>query len=147
MKLGTIVVKKVLNGRKRGHSKICISKTLERGTPTFCMDVAQVPKFQWQRRLGFKALIKVFFHFNLCSLPSHGGGGRGGGGGSGRAVPQCRHIGCVVSHGAAAMSCCMRVNGTRVTCAGCATMTSGGGGHWKVCRGTCHETGKLFCCT
>ena len=40
------------------------------------------------------------------SLPSHGGGG-GGGGGLGRAVPRCRHIGCVVSHGAAAVSCCV----------------------------------------
>ena len=56
---------------------------------------------------------------------------RGGGGGSGRAVPRCRHIGCVVSHGAAAMSCCVRVIGTCVTCAGCAgcaTMTRRGGG-------------------
>ena len=32
---------------------------------------------------------------------------RGGGGGLGRAVPRCRHIGCVVSHGAAAVSCCV----------------------------------------
>ena len=31
----------------------------------------------------------------------------GGGGGLGRAVPRCRHIGCVVSHGAAAVSCCV----------------------------------------
>ena len=64
------------------------------------------------------------------SLPSHGGGG----GGSGRAVPRCRHIGCVVSHGAAAMSCCVRVIGTCVTCAGCAgcaTMTRRGGGIGK----------------
>ena len=56
---------------------------------------------------------------------------RGGGGGSGRAVPRCRHIGCVVSHGAAAMSCCVRVIGTCVTCAGCAgcaTVTRRGGG-------------------
>ena len=38
---------------------------------------------------------------DLCwSLPSHGGGG-----GLGHAVPRCRHIGCVVSHGAAAVSC------------------------------------------
>ena len=71
---------------------------------------------------------------------------RGGGGGSGRAVPRCRHIGCVVSHGAAAMSCCVRVIGTCVTCAGCATMTrrGGGGDHWKVCRGTCRDMGKLL---
>ena len=62
------------------------------------------------------------------SLPSHGGGG---GGGSGRAVPRCRHIRCVVSHGAAAVSCCVRVIGTCVTCVGCAgraTMTRRGGG-------------------
>ena len=32
---------------------------------------------------------------------------KGGGGGLGRAVPRCRHIGCVVSHGAAAVSCCV----------------------------------------
>ena len=30
-----------------------------------------------------------------------------GGGGLGCAVPRCRHIGCVVSHGAAAVSCCV----------------------------------------
>ena len=30
-----------------------------------------------------------------------------GGGDLGRAVPECRHIGCVVSHGAAALSCCL----------------------------------------
>ena len=37
--------------------------------------------------------------------PRRGGGG--GGGGLGCAVPRCRHIGCVVSHGAAAVSCCV----------------------------------------
>ena len=68
--------------------------------------------------------------------------------GSGRAVPRCRHIGCVVSHGGAAMSCCVRVIGTCVTCVTCAgraTMTrrGGGGGHRKVCRGTCRDMGKL----
>ena len=77
---------------------------------------------------------------------------RGGGGGSGRALPRCRHIGCVVSHGAAAVSCCVRVIGTCVTCvgyAGRATMTRRGGGgggrgdHRKVCRGTCRDMGKL----
>ena len=55
----------------------------------------------------------------------------GGGRGSGRAVPRCRHIGCVVSHGAAAVSCCVRVIGTCVTCVTCAgraTMTRRGGG-------------------
>ena len=60
------------------------------------------------------------------SLPSHGGGG----GGLGRAMPRCRHIGCVVSHGAAAVSCCVRVIGTCVTCVTCAgraTMTRRGG--------------------
>ena len=54
----------------------------------------------------------------------------GGGGGSGRAVPRCRHIGCVVSHGAAAVSCCVRVISTCVTCVTCAgraTMTRRGG--------------------
>ena len=79
------------------------------------------------------------------SLASHGGGE--GGGGLGRAVPRCRHIGCVMSHGAAAMSCCVRVIGTCVACvayAGRATMTrrGGGGGHRKVCRGTCRDMGK-----
>ena len=46
------------------------------------------------------------------------------GGGLGRAMPRCRHIGCVASHGAAAVSCCVRVIGTPVTyvtCAGRAT--------------------------
>ena len=76
------------------------------------------------------------------SLPSHGGGGGGRGGGLGRAVPRCRHIGCVMSHGAAAVLCsvmlwcnrsCTRVIGTcvtYVTCAGRATVTwrRGGGG-------------------
>ena len=55
----------------------------------------------------------------------------GGGGGSGRAVPRCRHIGCVMSHGAAGVSCCVRVIGTCVTCVACAgraTMTWRGGG-------------------
>ena len=58
-----------------------------------------------------------------------------GGGRLGRAMPWCRHIGCVVSHGAATVSCCngscTRVIGTCVTCvtcAGCATMTWRGGG-------------------
>ena len=82
----------------------------------------------------------------LGSLQSHGTGG-----GEGRAVPRCHHIGCVVSHGATAVLCCVRVIGTCVTCAGCAghaTMTrsgggEGGGGHRKVCRGTCHGMGKL----
>ena len=61
-------------------------------------------------------------------------------------MPRCRHIGCVVSHGAAAVSCCVRVIGTCVTCvtyAGRATMTRRGGGHRKVCRGTCRDMGKL----
>ena len=58
--------------------------------------------------------------------------------GSGRAVPRCRHIGCVVSHGAAAVSCCVRVIGTCVTCVTCAgraTMTrrGGGGGGFGKC--------------
>ena len=46
-------------------------------------------------------------------------------------MPRCRHIGCVVSHGAAAVSCCVRVIGTCVTCVTCAgraTMTRRGGG-------------------
>ena len=63
----------------------------------------------------------------LGAYPATAGGGRGGGG-SGRAVPRCRHIGCVVSHGAAAVSCCVRVIGTCVTCASRATMTRRGGG-------------------
>ena len=53
------------------------------------------------------------------------------GGGARRAVPRYRHIGCVVSHGAAAVSCCVRVIGTCVTCVTCAgraTMTRRGGG-------------------
>ena len=61
--------------------------------------------------------------------------GGGGGGGLGCAVPQCRHIGCVVSHRAVAVSCCngscKRVIGTCVTCVTCAgraTMTRKGGG-------------------
>ena len=73
-----------------------------------------------------------------------------GGGGSGCAVPRYRHIGCVVSQGAAVVSCCVRVIGTCATYgtgAGRATMTrrggeEGGGGHRKVCRGTCRDTGK-----
>ena len=55
-------------------------------------------------------------------------------------MAQCRHIGCVMSHGAAAWLCCVRVIGTCVTyvaCAGRATMTRRGrGGHQNVCRGT-----------
>ena len=46
------------------------------------------------------------------------------------AMPRCRHIGCVVSHGAAAVSCCVRVIGTCVTSVtfdGRATMTRRGG--------------------
>ena len=68
-----------------------------------------------------------------CIIGAYPATAGGGGGGSGRAVPRCRHIGCVVSHGAAAVSCCVRVIGTCVTCVTCAgraTMTrrEGGGG-------------------
>ena len=57
-----------------------------------------------------------------------------------------------MSHGAAAVLCCVRVIGTCVTCVTCAgraTMTrtggggEGGGDHRKVCRGTCRDMGKL----
>ena len=54
-----------------------------------------------------------------------------------------------MSHGAAAVSCCVRVIGTCVTCVtspGHTTMTRRGGGegkHRKVCRGTCRDMGKL----
>ena len=59
-----------------------------------------------------------------------------------------------MSHGAAAVSCCVRVIGTCVTCVACAgraTMTrrggggrgGGRGGHRKLCRGTCRDMGKL----
>ena len=54
-----------------------------------------------------------------------------------------------MSHGAAAMSCCVRVIGTCVACVACAgraTMTrrgGGGGDYRKVCRGTCRDMGKL----
>ena len=42
------------------------------------------------------------------AYPATEGGGRGGGGGGlGRAVPRCRHIGCVVSHRAAVVLCCV----------------------------------------
>ena len=67
------------------------------------------------------------------AYPATAGGARGGGegrGGLGRAVPRCRHIGCVMSHAAAATSCCVRVIGTCVACvayAGRATMTRRGG--------------------
>ena len=55
-----------------------------------------------------------------------------------------------MSHGAAAVPCCVRVIGTCVTCAGRAAMTrrgglGGGGDHRKVCRGTCRDMGKLPC--
>ena len=63
------------------------------------------------------------------AYPATAGGA--GGAGSGRAVPRFRHIGCVVSHGAAAVSYCVRVIGTCVTCVTCAgraTMTRRGGG-------------------
>ena len=43
-------------------------------------------------------------HTSLCYQTVHRAGG--GGGGLGRAVPRSRHIGCVVSHGAAVVSCC-----------------------------------------
>ena len=39
--------------------------------------------------------------------PATEGWGGEGGRGLGRAVPRCRHIGCVVSHRAAAVSCCV----------------------------------------
>ena len=42
----------------------------------------------------------------------------GGGGGLGRAVPRCRHIGCVVSHGPAAVSCCVVVCYAVLCCVG-----------------------------
>ena len=82
--------------------------------------------------------------------------GGGGGGGLGCAVPRCRHIGCVVSHGAAAVSCCVGgksgtdlhlcaifeaclcfivlVHLSCVTYVPCATMTWRGGGGGAMAR-------------
>ena len=57
----------------------------------------------------------------LGAYPATGGG----------SMPRCRHIGCVVSHGAAAVLCCVRVIGTCVACVACAghaSMTRRGGG-------------------
>ena len=89
--------------------------------------------WHWARDKKTNALGPYVCDWHSGAYPATaGGGGRGGGGGgSGRAVPRCRHIGCVVSHGAAAVSCCVRVIGTCVTCVGCAgraTMTRRGGG-------------------
>ena len=50
-------------------------------------------------------------------------------------------------HGAATVLCCVRVIGTCVTCVTMTRRGGGeggrGGGHLKVCRGTCRDMGKL----
>ena len=47
-------------------------------------------------------VLLTSYSFNGAYPATEGEGG--GGGGLGRAVPRCRHIGCVVSHGATAVS-------------------------------------------
>ena len=88
---------------------------------------------------------------NYGAYPTtEGGGGGGGGGGLGCAVPRCRHIGCVVSHGAAAVCCKLHefvlcfveaclcfivlVHLSCVTYVPCATMTWRGGGGGAMAR-------------
>ena len=58
--------------------------------------------------------IYISLHLDIDSWCAEGGNINGaypatggGGGGLGCAVPRCRHIGCVVSHGAAAVLCCL----------------------------------------
>ena len=110
---------------------------------------AFVPLYRADLRTGGKPSYRgLCCPEGACPATAAGGGGGGGGLRPCRAT-RCRHIGCVMSQGVAAMSCCMRVIGTCVTCAGRAgragraTMTRRGGGHRKVCRGTCRDMGKL----
>ena len=74
----------------------------------------------------------------------------GRGGGLGRAIPRCRHIGCVVSHGAAAavsccvVLCCWHLCHLCHLCRPCHHDMEGGGAHRKVCRSMCRDMGKLL---